>query len=224
MNSFLMLCVLLMMAAALLWRFKEEIGRELVFSIGQLQYNPGGVTVPAGYRLYNAPYLPTAAQVSQSYWLFLSGVAASYNTKLINLRRNEADGSYTSVAFQYYNTGGGPSLPIIGINVTGMTTALQIRNATAAALRVGGFLAPAGSTGSLLVSQPFPGTQGDTGFMGDFDGAGLIAVGPSYAQPLAALSIYGNTIFWGSELSVPALIGPIRGMVPVASQPFTGTA
>jgi hypothetical protein len=202
----------------------QDFAQSLVFSLGSLNYNPGGLVVPVGYHVPVTPYLPPAANVSASWWTFLSGVSASYNGLNINLRRNEADGSFTSLQFQYYNTGGGPALPIIGINVTGLAAAIDIRNATRAALVTAGFVVPNGTpTTSMRVQQPFPGTQGAVGFVGDFNGLGLIAwTVNGYQAPIDPLSIYGNTLFFGFEVSAPAIIGRTRGMLPVAAGIFNG--
>lgn len=195
---------------------------ECAFALGGLNYNPGGLVVPAGYHVPTTPYLPPAASQTSGVWRFISGTAASYNTKQMTLRRQNADGSYAAITFEYYNTGGGPSLPIIGINVTGMTTAAQVRGITATQLAAQGFLVTLLTGANMRVSQPVAGDAADIGFLGDFHSSGLFVIGPDIPRGDDVFSLYGQTIFFGGyELSVPLRIGRIYGVAPVA-EPFTG--
>lgn len=195
---------------------------EFAFALGGLNYNPGGLVVPAGYHVPTTPYLPPAASQTTGVWRFISGTAASYNTKQMTLRRQNADGSYTAIVFEFYNTGGGPSLPIIGINVTGMTTAAQVRGIVATTLAAQGFLVTLLTGANMRVTQPVAGDAADIGFLGDFHSSGLFVIGPDIPRGDDLFSIYGQTIFFGGyELSVPLRIGRIYGMAPVA-EPFTG--
>lgn len=190
---------------------------ETAYAISGLNYNPGGLVVPAGYRVPTAPYMPPAARQTSGVWRFISGNAASYHNKSMTLRRQNADGSFTSIQFTYYNTGGGPSLPIIGINVTGMTTAAQVRGITATQLASQGFLVTLLTGANMRVSQPVAGDAADIGFLGDFDNQALFVIGPDIPQGDDIFAMYGQTIFFGGyELSVPLRIGRIYGAAPVA--------
>jgi len=222
---------LLMMFATFLtlcFFYRRELRRELefCFALGQLQYNPGGLTVPLGYHVPAMPYLPPAGRAGTSFWQFDSNSPTAYNTLPFTLRRNNADGSFTAIQFEYYRAPtAAPSLPIIGINLTGYTTNIQIRNATAVALELQGFDVVAGASANMAVRQPFGGDQGDIGFFGDFNGLGLLTIGPSWnlADQSDSFALYGNTVFFGgNELAVPLRIGLNYGMAPVAPPIFDG--
>ena len=222
---------LLMMLATLLvlcFTYRRELRRELegCYAIGTLDYFPGGLVVPAGYSVPTMPYLPPAGRVGAGVWQFDSPTVADYDANTFTLRRNNADGSFTAIEFEYYvSPTPAPSLPIIGINLTGMTTNIQIRNATAFALELQGFDVTSGSAANMTVRQPFAGSQGDIGFLSDFNGGGVFTIGPSadLADQSDAFSPYGNTIFFGAnELAVPVRLGLTYGMAPVQTPVFNG--
>jgi hypothetical protein len=222
---FALIGIVLAALVALVLVLEFEPGKllgEFAFAIGGLNYNPGGLVVPVGYHVPTTPYLPPAASQTSGVWRFISGTAASYNGLNMTLLRQNADGSATSIQFQYYNTGGGPALPIIGIDVTGMTTAAQIRGITATQLAAQGFLVTLLTGANMRVTQPVAGDAGDVGYLGDFSGLGLFVIGPDIPRGDDVFALYGQTIFFGGyELSVPLRIGRIYGMAPVA-EPFTG--
>lgn len=226
MNQFyLQLLCMFALLVGLVWAHRGELLREWCWAIGALQYNPGGLVVPAGYYVPTVPYMSPAARRNSAIWVFLSGTAASYNGQGFTLRRQNADGSYTSIQFEYYNTGGGPSLPIIGIDVTGNTTSNQMAADTALALADQGFIAAVTpyAADTIRVTQPSAGDAGDVGFFGDFDGAALISIGPSAGEVSGAFSIYGNTVFFGGiEIAVPLRVGPLLAAGPVRPAIFDG--
>jgi len=223
MNHLFVLMCSLMLFAALCWAHRDELGREWCFAIGGLNYNPGGIVVPAGYHVPTTPYMSPAGNQTSGVWRFISGTAASYNGKQFTLRQMNADGSYTSITFEYY-TGAPPALPIVGINVAGMTTAAELRDVTGEILFQHGFIVTELGAANMRVTQPNPGDAADVGFLGDFDEAGLFVIGPDIPRGDDLFFLYGQTIFFGGfELSVPLRIGRIYGMAPVA-EPFTGSS
>lgn len=224
MNQFLLqLLCLFALFVGLVWAYRRELYSEWCWAIAGFQYNPGGLVVPAGYHVPTAVYGAPAARRTSGVWRFVSGTAASYNTKGFTLRQQNADGSYTSIGFEYYNTGGGPSLPTIGIDVTGQTTASQIRTITAAVLGSQGFLVTIIGSADLRLTQPNPGDAGNVGFFGDFDGQNLFDIGPDLPQGNDVFSVYGNTVFFGGvEIAVPLRVGPVLAMGPVAAPIFDG--
>lgn len=190
--------------------------------MNSLGYYPGGLVIPRHYYAYSIPYGVPAGGIGSLYMAVLSTVVASFDQKQFTLRRCEADGSYTAINFEFYvSPTVAPSLPTIGIDLTGLTTLAQIRNEIALAVSSVGFFAPAGSTSRLRITQPFPGSQGDVAFFGDFGAGGLLEVesGPGWITvPPLSLHQYGDTMFWGgTELSVPLRIGVIMGMAPTVS-------
>ncbi len=191
-----------------------------------LPYNPGGLTVPKGYRVPAYPYGdPPAGALARLYLTVISAVIATFNTLQFTLRRNEADGSFTAITFEFYvDPTPAPVLPIVAINLTGVTTAIQIANAISLAVQSAGFQSPVGSGAQLIITQPFAGSQGDVAFFNDFNGNTLLAVGagPAFSPFLLELTQYGDTMFWGgNELTVPLRIGKIFGMAPVVGPVFS---
>jgi hypothetical protein len=221
MNLFQLFSVLVALMVFLF--FVAQVQREqFVWAIGGLQYNPGGLTVPLGYHVPTIPYGTPAASANAGIWRFVSGTAASFNAKGFTLRQQNKDGSYTSIDFEYYNTGGGPSPPTVGIDVTGMTTSAQIATITETVLEAQGFLVTR-TNNALRVQQPNPGDAGDVGFFGDFDGANLLVIGNLLATGDDVFSVYGNTVFFGGfEIAVPLRVGPLLAMGPVAPAIFDG--
>lgn len=216
MNQILVMVLACLLAFGFLWQFKDEFRLE-VWALGTLPYNPGGLRVPLGYSLPRCPYSAgPGGNLPSAYWQFLTGTAASWDGQYFSLQRNESDGSFTAVSFKWYITTP-PTPPFVGIDVTGLTTVLQIRDATAAALRAQGFLVQTPSNNDLLrIEQPFPGNQGDIGNFTTLDS--LLLIGPEIGHwitpPLYAG--YGQTVFFGGfETTAPLRIGRIYGMGPV---------
>lgn len=215
-HQFLVALVALLLACSVAWQFKDEL-RAQVWALGSLPYNPGGLRVPLGYNLPTCPYSSgPAASLPAAYWQILLGTASSYNGQYFTLRRNEQDGTYTEISFKWYVTTP-PISPFVGINVTGLTTTLQIRNATAAVLRAQGFnVVTPNNNNLMLVQQPFPGNQGDVGFFATDDA--LVSIGPQIGYWISPPSYagYGQTVFFGGfETTAPLRIGRIHGMGPV---------
>lgn len=212
-----MLLVMMLGAVAYKRALLEPIGSSFArMSLGALNYNPGGLVVPSGYHVPTIPYGPPAGSRATAEIVVISPTVANFNTKQFILRRNEADGSFTAVTFGFYVAPtAAPSLPIIGINLTGLTTQPQIATAIATALRTAGFNAPAPTSPNIFLTQPFPGSQGNDAFFSDFNAGGILVISRNGSQGLA-INLYGNTLFGGIELAVPVRIGRIYGMAPVA--------
>lgn len=226
MITVLQLLLFALLGLGLCWAFKRELGRELVWSIGGVGYYPGGLVVPAGYHKPTTPYLPRAANQPRGIWQVQGTTVATYDGLTFTLRRNNQDGTYTSVQFEcYVNPTPAPSLPIIGIDLTGLTTATQIAAAFAAALATAGFSVLHFSPNDYFsVTQPAPGAQGNLGFLSDFDGGNLINIGATDGQATDVFAIYGQTVFFGAyELSLPIRVGKIYGAAPVASPNVSNT-
>ncbi|HXK20818.1 MAG TPA: hypothetical protein VNG33_23565 [Polyangiaceae bacterium] len=223
----LSLLVALVTLCVLAFTYRREIFQEYVFTLGTLQYNPGGLVVPNGYWVPGMPsnsgavYPPPAGRVSSAAWIIADPTIGDYNTKTFTLRRQNADGGFTAIEFEFYRAPtAAPSLPIIGIDLTGFTTVNQIAAEIMLVLRTQGFVVQSNGANHLTVSQPFAGDAGDLGFFVDFNGLNAINIGPDFGSTGHVFASSGNTAFFGGgELSVPIRIGMIYGVAPVAPPP-----
>ncbi len=199
--------------------------------MNRLNYNPGGLTVPRGYRAYPYPYGdPPAGATGRLYMKVLSAILADYDGKEFTLRRNEADGSYTAVTFGFYVAPSlAPAPPIVGIDLTGLVGTIAIANRIAQVVEVDADFrtGPPGLTNLLIIEQPFGGSQGDVGVFADFTAGTELQIGSGLSfgapdGPNVTLTQYGDTVFFGStELTVPLRIGYIFGMGPTTSRPVS---
>ncbi len=218
----LLLCLLMLIV--LVHTYRRELLGEYHFALGALNYNPGGLVVPRGYWVPGMPsnsgaiYPAPVASITRGFWQINLATVATYNTKTFTLRQQLADGGFTAIEFEFYvSPTPAPSLPIIGIDLTGLTTTSQVASAIGTALAVQGFRVSA-SGPQLIVTQPFPGSAGDLGFFVDFAAINAINIGPDFGQLSHAFQSSGNTVFFGGvELSVPIRAGLIYGMAPVAT-------
>jgi hypothetical protein len=156
---------------------------------------------------------------ARSLWSITDGTVANYNNGTFTLQSvADVKAGLPGTTFQFYvNPTPAPSLPIIGINLTGLANAAAIGAAIFAAVNTAavGFsvLTPGPTTASLIFMQNAPGSLGNTQIDTSI-WSGLIN----------GFGIEDSTVFFygGQSLGIPLLWGPQRGMGPTTSDTVQG--